>query len=186
MTTTKLQKKLQRMLKRDAKAFGLRMPLADRGGLSCESQLDVNYRAEAGLAGSRPLPRKLADMDAENGEPSRAVGTSAALVRALAVPVGGHVGPYGGLWDDLDVPAFRVLGLKAIADPLGISKTTLREHMRDPTFPKGCVRKVGWLYVSDIDHMLVIDEWIRGRRVGKNKNHIRKRAPSGRAIRSHT
>jgi hypothetical protein len=68
-----------------------------------------------------------------------------------------------------------------IADALGITARTLAEHKKKPGFPKHALREVGWLTVADIDGIARVQAWLRKRRIGPAKNHIRKRGPDGKA-----
>lgn len=166
-TTTAMPRRrtLKQVMQHDSRKQGLRVPVIDRSGLSTEPTLTIDYRAEGGLSGKRPLPKALADYKTPtlSGEPSRAIGSSSALVKATG-------------WDSMSTPAFRFIGLPVIASELGVMQTTLRGHMDRPDFPRECIKKIGWLPVADIDGMATLREWLEPRRVGPNKNHIKARS----------
>jgi len=142
---------------RDARKLGMRSGKISRSSLS-HKPAAVDYRAEAGLTGKRPLPIAIRD------------GTWQSLAAATGL-------------DDVYAPALRFISTFVIADALGISTNTLNEHAKKFAFPRWALRQVGWLMVADIDGIAAIEAWLRKRRVGQSKNHIRRRGPDGRARR---
>jgi len=151
------KRKKQAAFERDARNLGIVSGEIDRSNL-LHRPAAVDYRAEAGLSGKRPLPVAIRD------------GTWQSLAAASEL-------------DAVYAPALRFIGTFAIADALGISPRTLNEHKKKPGFPHWALRHVEWLMVADIDGIAAIEGWLRKRRVGQSKNHIRRRGPDGRARR---